>query len=236
MDIDDHAATSYDYRSMGRTHVKICGVTRVDDAIAAAELGADAVGMVRIAGTPRCVQDAIAAEIVDALPAFVTAVMLFANESPSEITAAARGFGIGTVQLHGDEEMIAVSDVAPLRVIKALRVVPERIRFELTQWRRMRPNNLAGLVLESPVPLGGSGVSNNWDLVRQLRDENYLNPLDQPPIIFAGGLRVETVGALVKEFQPYAVDVSSGVEGGDKRVKSRTKIAEFIAAVREATQ
>ncbi|HRK30902.1 MAG TPA: phosphoribosylanthranilate isomerase [Tepidisphaeraceae bacterium] len=221
---------------MSRTRIKICGVTRVDDALAAAELGADAVGLVRVPGTPRCVADAIAAEIVDALPAFVTPVMLFADESPSEMIAAARAFGIGTIQLHGREELLTASGLEPLRVIKALRVTPERIRFELTQWRRIGPANLVGIVLESPVETGGSGVVNNWDLIRRLRDENYLDPLMSPPIIFAGGLDPKNVAAIVREFQPYAVDVSSGVEDGTKGIKSRAKIADFIAAVSEASK
>lgn len=235
VDIDDHAATSYDSCDMGRTRIKICGVTRVDDAVAAAEYGADAIGMVRVPGTPRCVHDAIAAEIVDALPAFVTPVMLFADESPGEIMLAARTFGINTIQLHGNEELLVASELEPLRVIKALRVTPERIRFELTQWRRIRPANLVGIVLESPVAVGGSGVVNNWDLIRQLRDENYLDPLVPPAFIFAGGLDPANVGAIVREFQPHAVDVSSGVEDGVKGIKCRSKLADFIAAVREAT-
>jgi phosphoribosylanthranilate isomerase len=236
VDIDVHAAPSYDAAVMGRTRVKICGITRVEDAQAAVEFGADAIGLVRVAGTPRCVADAVAAEIVDSLGAFVTPVLLVADDSPADVSQAARTFGISTVQLHGNEELLAASELEPLRVIKALRVVPERIRFELTQWRRIKPANVVGIVLESPVAVGGSGVVNNWDLIRRLRDENYLDPLAAPPIIFAGGLTPENVGAIVAEFQPYAVDVSSGVEDGAKGIKSRAKIADFIAAVAEASR
>lgn len=232
MDIDDHAATSYDCADMNRVRVKICGVTRIDDALSAAEYGADAIGLVRYAKSPRCVADAVSMEIVEALPPFVTPVLLFFNEAPALIVPAARGLAVSTVQLQGEEPPTDVIDVAPLRVVKAVRVDEAHVRMQLTQWQRIRPTNLAGIVLETAGQLGGSGVSNDWDLIRKLRDENYFTGV---PIVLAGGLTVSNVGEIVRELQPYCVDVSSGVEDGVKGVKSRTKMSEFIQAVREAS-
>ncbi|MCS7032561.1 MAG: phosphoribosylanthranilate isomerase, partial [Phycisphaerae bacterium] len=203
---------------MSRTRVKICGITRLEDALTAAEYGADAIGLVRHRQSPRCVADAVACEIIDALPAFVTPVMLFVNEAPGVIRRSAAGMGFHVAQFHGEEGSVEVVEVAPLRVIKAIRVEEAHIRMQLTQWQRIRPANLAGLVLETPGRLGGSGVENDWDLIRRLRDEGYL---DGPvPIILAGGLTPDNVGRIVREFRPFAVDVSSGVEEGVRGVKS----------------
>jgi len=215
---------------MARTRIKICGITRVDDALAAAEFGADAIGIVRHPGSPRCVDDETAANIVDAIPAFVTAVLLFMDAPVAQVKQPADAFGVGTIQLHGAETPVDVTDLQPLRVVKCLRADGERIRFDLTQWRRVAPRNLAGILLESPGQVGGSGVSNDWELIRQLRDEHYLDP-PGPPIVVAGGLTPENVAAIVRELRPWAVDVSSGVEES-KGVKSREKMRDFIQAVR----
>ena len=224
---------------MHRTRVKICGVTRADDAAAAASAGADAVGMVFHAESRRCVTLARAAEIVAALPAMVTRVALFVNETPAVIRETARQLGIGTIQLHGEESPELIAELAPLRVIKAVGVRAESLSKELARWRdaikRFNLANLAGLLMDSPagaVP-GGAGVANDFGaLSRAVRDGAWSG---LPPMIIAGGLTPSNVAAAVSLLRPWAVDVSSGVER-IKGQKSAEKIVEFIEQVRLADQ
>jgi phosphoribosylanthranilate isomerase len=219
---------------MLRTRVKICGVMRVEDAIAAARAGADAVGMVFYEKARRSITHERARDILQVLPPFVTPVALFCDEPPQRILDAAAELNLRHVQLQGEESADEVAELSGLRVIKAIRVKRETISGELKHWReriaKLALTNLAAFVLETAgtgVP-GGSGVANDWPLVKELQSRGEFAGL--PPVLAGGGLTPETVGDVVREIQPWAVDVSSGVESEFGK-KSEQKIAAFIRAV-----
>src|SRR4051794_13581002 len=201
---------------MPRTRVKICGMMRVEDAVAAARAGADAIGMVFYEKAKRCITHERAREILRVLPPFVTPVALFCDEPSQRILDATAELNLRHVQLQGEESADEVAEVSGLRVIKAIRVKRETISGELQHWReriaKLGLTNLAAFVLETAgtgVP-GGSGVGNDWALIKELQSRGEFDGL--PPLIAAGGLTPETVGNVVREIHPWAVDVSSGVE------------------------
>ena len=194
--------------------VKICGITGSDDALHAAACGADALGFVFYAGSPRCVTPELAASICAELPPFITRVGLFVNEAPERIREIAETCGLDTVQLHGDEES-AACDFTPRRSIKALRV---RDAASLAGHARYRTS---ALLLDAWVAdaYGGTGQSFNWQLAAEVAR--------QRPVILAGGLTPDNVGEAIRQVRPYAVDVSSGVESAPGR-KDPEKVAAFI--------
>jgi len=217
---------------MNRTRVKICGVSHVENAAAAARAGADAIGMVFHPPAPRNVAPARAAEILAALPPFVTPVALFVDADVARIRQTAHSLGIRHVQLHGRETPEQVAELQEFTVLKAIRVDPTGFREELERWRqaisRLRLTHLAAFVLETARSGGGSGAVNDWATVRQHRQRGDFVGL--PHLIAAGGLTPESVGQVVRDLRPWAVDVSSGVEGEPGR-KSAEKIDAFIRAV-----
>ncbi len=202
------------------TRVKICGITSVEDAAAAVEAGADALGFVFVPGTPRLIRPEAAARIVGELPPFVTTVGVFVNQPLAEVLRIAAQCGLQAAQLHG-EEPAEYSRRIPVRVIKAIRV------REAEDLRAMATYPAHAFLLDAFVEgqRGGTGTSISWELARQAKG--------RVPIILAGGLRPETVGEAVRAVRPYGVDVSSGVERSPGR-KDHEKVREFIAAVREA--
>jgi phosphoribosylanthranilate isomerase len=223
--------------AMGRTRVKICGVMRPEDALAAARLGADAIGMVFFERAKRCISTDRARQILAVLPPFVTPVALFCDESPQKILDVAAELNVRHVQLQGNESADEVSELPGLRVIKAIRVAREAISDELRLWRdrivKLKLDHLIGFVLETAgtgVP-GGSGVANDWGLVKELQTRGEFANL--PSVIAAGGLTPESVGDVVRQIRPYAVDVSSGVESAFGE-KTEGKMAQFIDAVHRA--
>ena len=201
-----------------RTRVKICGITRPEDGVRAALLGADAIGLVFYAPSPRAVSPAQAAEIAAALPPFVTRVGLFVNAAPAEIEAVLAAVRLDLLQFHGDE---TEADCARYGepYIKALNMRPG---LDVTQAMRAYPG-ASGFLLDAyhPAVPGGSGESFDWDRV----------PAECPrPIVLAGGLHPGNVAEAVRRVRPYAVDVSSGVEAA-KGIKDPAKLAEFIRGV-----
>jgi phosphoribosylanthranilate isomerase len=220
-----------------RTRIKICGITRPEDALAAAEAGADAIGIVQYERAKRYVPPDRAADILSVLPAFVTPVLLFVDAPADQVRQVAERLHVRHVQLHGQE---TADDVAALRdftIVKALRTDRFTLPAQISSWKqsvqRLGLTHLAGFVLETSntaLP-GGTGVENDWDAVKELQQSGVLT---QPPaLITAGGLRPDNVAAVVRSIRPYAVDVSSGVEETYGK-KSADKIGAFIAAVREA--
>lgn len=202
----------------------------MEDAVAAAEAGADAVGLVFHAPAARGISQEKARGILSALPPFVTPVALFVDAAADEILRVTEELGIGTVQLHGDEgpDVIAALAGRGRRVLKAIRcdeTLAERLR-QARVWA-----GLAGIVLESPGTSGGSGRANDWPLVVQCISEGLFAGL--PPIIAAGGLTPKSVFSVVRVICPYAVDVSSGIESS-KGIKSIEKMRRFVEEVREA--
>src|SRR4051812_28231230 len=150
-----------------RTRVKICGITRAEDARAAADAGADAIGMIFYEKAPRCISIERAKEIVSVLPPFVTSVGVFADASLDQIRATAAAAGLDMVQLNGEETPEFVSDLEGLRVLKAVRVTPGTLGAKLALWRDCR--QLSGIVLEpgNTEARGGTGIPNNWDEVQR---------------------------------------------------------------------
>lgn len=204
-----------------RTRIKICGITSVADALAVASAGADAIGLVFYPPSPRAVTAARGAEIVRALPPFVTAVGLFVDPAPAEVEATLRACPLGMLQFHGDEPPELCERFAR-PYLKAIRVRPGVDLLE-----SLAPYAAAaGWLLDAyrEGEYGGTGASFDWDLV----------PKGLPrPLVLSGGLTPENVAAAVRRVRPWAVDVSSGVESA-KGVKDAARVAAFVAGVRNA--
>ena len=203
-----------------RTRVKICGITRPGDALAAAQAGADAIGLVFYPPSPRYLSAERARDIRDALPPFVQTVALFVNADAAQISQVIGRVHPAMLQFHGDETPEFCAQFG-LPYIKACRVRPgiDSITY-------LRPfAGATAWLLDSFVPeYGGVGESFDWSLVPAERDK---------PLILSGGLAQENVAAAVRRVRPWGVDVSSGVESA-KGIKDAAKIAAFIAEVRNA--
>jgi phosphoribosylanthranilate isomerase len=203
---------------MPRLKVKICGVTRLEDALAAVRLGADAVGFNFWPRSKRYLPPAEARAIIRRLPAFVTAVGVFVDPTADEVGRAADASGIVMAQLHGDEAP-ELCLAMPLPVLKAIRVSDARSLVQIASYE------VRGFVLDAPsAGYGGSGNVFDWSLVADVAREM--------PVVLAGGLTPENVAAAVRAVRPWAVDVASGVESAPG-VKDEDKMRRFIEAARE---
>ncbi len=203
---------------MNRTRVKICGITRVEDALNAVDAGADAIGLVFYAPSPRCVSIQQAQAIVAAMPPYVAVVGLFVNASTAEIQTILSQVHLDIIQFHGDETAEDCMQIN-LPYYKAIRVKPDT---NLLQYA-IDFKAAKALLLDtySEQAYGGTGHVFDWNLI----------PKNLPkPIILAGGLDAANVAAAIKQVQPYAVDVSGGVEL-NKGIKDAAKIAAFMQAV-----
>jgi len=207
--------------------IKICGITREQDAVAAVEAGADAIGLV-FADSLRRVTIARARQIAAKAPPFVAVVGVFVNARPATVARTAAEVGLTEVQLHGDESAEYVSRLDWRRVLKAVRV---RDRKFVESVHQMQAAGVSGVLLEafSPEARGGSGRRFDWDLVVGAREAGMLDGC--PPIILAGGLTPQNVASAVRRVRPWGVDVSTGVET-EPGVKSAERISRFIAAIR----
>ncbi len=202
-----------------RTRIKICGITRPEDARTAVESGADAIGLVFYAPSPRSIGLEQARAIIAAVPPFVTVVGLFVDPTPDEVEAVLRLCSLGLLQFHGDEAADFCRGFG-LPYIKAARV---RADADLVQYLS-RYHAAQGWLLDAyhEKLYGGTGEAFDWKLI----------PRDLArPVILSGGLTPGNVGAAVRQVRPWAVDVSSGVEAA-KGVKDAAKIAAFIAGVK----
>jgi phosphoribosylanthranilate isomerase len=203
------------------TAVKICGVTRHADAQTAAHLGAHALGFVFCAKSPRNIASASAAELVKALPPFVTAVGLFVNPTVREVENVLRDVPLNLLQFHGEETPEFCAQFgAPY--IKAARV---KAGFDLLQYAQLY-GAARGLLLDAFVDgtHGGTGTAFDWSLI----------PRGLPlPVILSGGLNPANVADAIRRVAPWAVDVSSGVEAS-AGIKDPQKIAAFMKEVRSA--
>jgi phosphoribosylanthranilate isomerase len=201
--------------------VKICGITRVEDALAAAEAGADAIGLVFYDKSPRAVDIAQAWDIMDALPPFVTTVGLFVNADAQTIEDILVEVPLDMLQFHGDEPPEFCEQFAH-PYLKAVRM---RSDTDLAQISRTYAG-AQGLLLDTYQPglAGGTGQVFDWSLAQQ--------PCDKP-VVLAGGLTADNVGQAIEQVRPWAVDVSGGVEK-EKGIKDSGKISAFIQAVKQA--
>lgn len=208
-------------KQYNRTRVKICGITRVEDALAAVNAGADAIGLVFYAPSPRCVTIAQAQRIVAALPPFVSVVALFVNATTVEIETTLAQVRIDIVQFHGDETPAQCQQIK-LPYYKAIRVKTDT---NLLQYE-VEFSGAKALLLDtySDAAFGGTGQVFDWGLI----PKNLTKP-----VILAGGLTTENVALGIKQVRPYAVDVSGGVES-TKGIKDAAKIAAFMQAVEES--
>jgi phosphoribosylanthranilate isomerase len=221
---------------MQRTRIKFCGMTRIEDARAAAELGADAVGLVFHEPSPRHLTIEMAQMIVEALPPFVTPVALFVNASAETIRQTLARTGARCVQLHGDEPPELIAELQPLSVIKAVHIRRGELRGTLDAFRdtivRLDLTNLRGLLLETAALIpGGSGLANDWDTIAEAQKAGWFDHL--PPLIAAGGLNPDNVAQVIQRLHPCAVDVSSGIESAPG-LKSAEKMSAFARAVAAA--
>ncbi|MDG1581824.1 phosphoribosylanthranilate isomerase [Pseudomonas sp. GOM6] len=204
---------------MTAVRVKICGITRVEDALVAASAGADAIGFVFYAKSPRAVDVEQAEAIIAALPPFVTTVGLFVNMARDELQGVLSRVPLDLLQFHGDESVTQCEGFGR-PYIKALRVKPgDDIAARVNEYP-----SASGVLLDTYVEgvPGGTGEAFDWSLV-----PTGLNK----PVILAGGLQPGNVAEAVRQLRPYAVDVSGGVEAS-KGIKDAQKIAAFIQAAR----
>ncbi len=200
--------------------VKVCGITNANDALAAAEAGADALGFV-FAESPRRVSVEVARAVIAELPPYVTPVGVFVDESPETVLRVVAEAGLGAVQLHGEEPPEVVAELVPIACIKGFRV---RGPGDLKGMVRYR---VQGYLVDAFVPgqAGGTGKTVDW---------TWFDGFEPPgPLILSGGLTPENVGEAVRRVRPYAVDVSSGVECEPGR-KDHERVRLFVERAREA--
>ena len=203
------------------TRIKICGITRGQDAVVAAELGAHAVGLMFYEDSPRFVSLDKAREVIEVLPPFVTRVGVLVNPEEQQVRAILGELSLDLLQFHGDEPPQFCAQFG-LPYIKAVRVKKGK---DLLQYAS-RYRDAKGLLLDAhnERSYGGTGEAFDWSLI----------PGNLPlPIILSGGLNAANVARAIRQVRPWAVDVSSGVESA-KGIKDAAKIAAFIKEARDA--
>jgi phosphoribosylanthranilate isomerase len=203
------------------TRIKICGITRAEDAIAACRAGADALGFVFFAPSPRSIAAEAARDIVRVLPPFVTSVGLFVDPEPAYVRRTLAVCPVDLLQFHGEEDPDVCASFG-LPYIKAVRMRPG---VDLVEYAR-RFRHARGLLLDAYVSgiQGGTGRRFDWSLI----------PAQRPlPIVLSGGLDSVNVADAIRQVRPWAVDVSSGVEAA-RGVKDPQRILDFVAGVRNA--
>ena len=200
--------------------VKICGITNIEDAYAAVECGADALGFVFYSGSPRVITPEAAKSIISLLPPFVTIVGVFVDKEKTELENIASYVGLDVIQLHGSES----PDVCNVnrKAIKAIRV---KELSDLEPLSRYKTVSAFLLDTYSPSAIGGTGQIFNWEIAVEAKKFGR--------IILAGGLTPENIEEAIKIVRPYGVDVATGVEGGEKGKKDYKKLRLFIERARK---
>lgn len=201
------------------TRVKICGITRLEDALHAIACGADMLGFNFYSKSPRYVRPEAAREITASLPSNVEAIGVFVNEAnPAIVRQIANIAGIRSVQLHGDESLEFCTALSDLNVIKAFRVGKNFNVAEIAKFSDYR------ILLDASTPdFGGSGSKCDWNIARQVREM-------VSAIFLAGGLDADSVGEAIRTVDPGAVDACSLLEIAPG-IKDPQKVESFIAAV-----
>lgn len=205
------------------TRVKICGITRPEDARVAALEGADAIGLVFYEPSPRAISLSAAAEVVAAIPAFVSVVGLFVNPEAAFVEEVLGQVSLDLLQFHGDESP-EFCDQFNRRWLKAVRVQKaDDINEAFARFSRA-----SGLLVDAydPLQYGGTGKCFDWSMIPETR------PL---PLILAGGLNSDNVARAVEQVRPWAVDVSGGVEAR-KGIKDQKRMTEFLKEVQRVNK
>lgn len=201
------------------TRVKICGITRRQDAEYAAKIGVDAIGLVFYEPSPRYVSAQQAQQIIQQLPPFLTTVGLFVNAEPDFVRQCLSQVSLDVLQFHGDESA-GYCEQFSKPYLKALRMREETdLQIEAERYR-----SASALLLDSYQPgiPGGTGMTFDWSMIKQI----------EMPIILAGGLDVSNVAEAIYTVRPYGVDVSGGVESA-KGIKNNDKMNAFVQEVRD---
>ena len=201
--------------------IKICGITNLEDALAATDYGADALGFVFHKKSPRNVTPETAKKIISELPPYITTVGVFVNEKKDDIEKIVRFSGLDIIQLHGSEppEMCRMCR----KVIKAIRVK------DLTSLEPLNKYKVSAFLLDtySPNATGGTGRIFNWDIAVEAKKMGR--------IILAGGLTPENVAEAIRWVMPFAVDAATGVESKTGK-KDHKKLRQFIESARKASK
>jgi len=197
--------------------VKICGITRLEDAEAAVAAGADALGFVFWPNSPRYVAPENARDIVSTLPTTVTAIGVFVDQPAAEVNDIAARVGLGAVQLHGDEDEAYVASMSR-PVVKAVTVEPDAVPI-IDGW----PSNVTVLLdVHDPIQKGGTGRAIDWSVAAELAGRR--------DVVLAGGLTPDNVAEALARVRPYGIDVSSGVES-EPGIKDHGRLKALFEAV-----
>ena len=205
--------------------IKICGITNVEDALLACELGADAIGLNFYEKSPRCISPFTASKVIAKLPPFVAAIGVFVNWQAAPVASLAKELGLAAAQLHGDESPKLVAEAAKkVPVIKALPVGKGSAQPPFAKYR-----GVTAFLLDAPHSgqYGGTGHTADWAAARTAAEAHR--------ILLAGGLAPENVFEAILAVRPYAVDVTSGVESKPGK-KDPVKLRAFFGAVARANQ
>jgi len=207
--------------------IKICGITRADDARDAARFGADAIGLNFVPGSPRFVSTELAAQIAACVPPHVERVGVFADADVASIRETVQAVGLTMVQLHGAEPTSLIGQLAPCPIVRALRADPDRllpILDEIREYLRTQGGNLKALLLDAyqPGQFGGTGRRVAGELLAE-----FLQNKPDVPWVLAGGLHPGNIVDAIRQARPDGVDTSSGVEI-QPAVKDSEKVREFI--------
>jgi phosphoribosylanthranilate isomerase len=202
--------------------VKICGITNLEDALLASELGADALGFNFSKKSPRYIDPSQAKAVLEKLPPLIQAIGVFVDEfSPERVVKIAQGVGINTVQLHGNETPAYTRKISELRVIKAFRVADSFSVEVLAEY----PADTYLLDTYVPGQPGGTGRTFNWDIAIAAKKAGK--------IILAGGLTPENIREAILTVQPFAVDICSGIEKSPGR-KDPQKMKMLFRAITQS--
>jgi len=212
--------------------IKICGITNVEDALAAARAGADAVGLNFYPKSPRQIDLDTARQIVDGLPAGIIKVGVFVNATIEEVCRTFDQLGLDLIQIHGDEPPESLVQLGQRPVMRAFRLGPAGLGAAaeyLAACRRLQCLPRRTLI-DAFVPgdYGGTGKTPDWAVLQGYPAEPW-----HPPLVLAGGLTPANVAEAIRAVRPVAVDTASGVEIGPGR-KDHAQIAAFVAAARRA--
>lgn len=214
-----------------RTRIKLCGLSRPEDVLAAVDAGADAIGFVFYEQSARYVAPDVAAQLLRQVPPFVTTVGLFVNATPQEVTHVVKLAPVKMLQFHGDEtieQCCRAAEAVNRPFMRAVRIKPESRSDDLLKYEqdyRAASNLFAGLLLDTFVDgYGGGGKVFDWSLIPEEL---------APRVVLSGGLNAQNVTEAILRMHPYAVDVSSGIERA-KGIKDGALMRDFIQAVRKA--